>query len=84
MDIDGNNILQIKAIGVAISTFETPPESGRVRDLLQRLVGTPQPGACRGMARAAGTATTSLLNGQLEAVSLQRTIARFIYGEVRS
>ena len=27
MDIDGNNTLQIKAIGVVISTFETLPEN---------------------------------------------------------
>jgi hypothetical protein len=26
VDIDGNNTLQIKAIGVVISTFETLPE----------------------------------------------------------
>jgi hypothetical protein len=28
VDIDGNNALQIKAIGVVISTFETPPALG--------------------------------------------------------
>ena len=28
VDIDGNNTLKIKAIGVAISTFETLPWSG--------------------------------------------------------
>jgi hypothetical protein len=29
VDIDGNNALQIKAIGVVISTFETLPPCGR-------------------------------------------------------
>jgi hypothetical protein len=28
VDIDGNNAWQIKAIGVVISTFETPPLPG--------------------------------------------------------
>jgi hypothetical protein len=28
VDIDGNNTLEIKCIGVAISTFETPPAGG--------------------------------------------------------
>src|SRR5262249_49318296 len=31
VDIDGNNALQIKAIGVIISTFETLPPAHRVR-----------------------------------------------------
>ena len=33
MDIDGNNALQIKAIGVVISTFETLPLQTRLREL---------------------------------------------------
>ena len=36
------------------------------------------------MARAAGPGAARLLDGKLEAVSIQRTIARFIYGEVSS
>ena len=56
----------------------------RLRFSFQRLAGDAQSGARCGHVHAAGPGATRLLDGQLEAVSIQRTIARFIYREVRS
>jgi SNF2 family DNA or RNA helicase len=60
------------------------PGSISLRLSFQRFAGDAQSGARCGFGHAAGSGATRLLDGELEAVSLQRTIARCIYGEVRS